>query len=205
MAMTLKIIVPPHPLISHWLTMLRDQSTPSPIYSTGLEQLGRWLTYEAIREWLPSRTELVQTSLSETEGRIIESRVPLLAIPNLPAGLQLWQGARDVLPNASLCLGGIPDSIENNAGIIIYHDQITNGDELLRDLKLLKEQKVESQRIKIITALASSPGLKKIGESFTDLTIYSACIDPGLTLENKISPGIGDPAKRINTRITTSN
>ena len=53
MAMTLHVVIPPHPLIGHWLSILRIESTPSPIYSTALEQLGKWLTYEALRDWLP--------------------------------------------------------------------------------------------------------------------------------------------------------
>ena len=205
MAMTLKIIVPPHPLIAHWLTMLRNASTPSVLYSTGYEQLGKWLTYEAIRDWLPCRKEDVETLNGVTEGTIIESRVSLLAVPSLPGGLQLWQGAREILPNANLCLGGIPNKIEKNAGIILYKDQIKNGESLLKDLSVLEKRKVDTNRIKIITALASSPGLKRIGESIADLTIYSACIDPTLTEEGDISPGIGNPSKRINTTITTSN
>ena len=203
--MTLKIIVPPHPLIAHWLTMLRNNSTPPSIYSVGLGQIGRWLTYEALREWLPYREEEVETATGKTTGTVIETRVPLLAIAKLPGGLELWQGARDILPNANLYLGEIPSSINQNAGILIYIDQISTGEDLIKDLMLLKEQNIESKRIKVITALASSPGLKKIGESFLDITIYSACIDPDLTEKGEIMPGIGNPIQRINTRIATTN
>ena len=203
MSMTLRIIVPPHPLIAHWLTILRASATPDAIYATGLEQLGRWLTYEAIRDWLPHRTEEVETTNGKTEGTIIETRVPLFVIPNLPAGLQLWQGARELLPTANLCLGGIPSAINENAGVILYIDEISTGEKLLDYINSLKEQKIESQRIKIITVLASSPGLKNIGEHFNDLTIYSACIDPEINKKGEICPGIGNPAIRINTRITT--
>ena len=203
--MTLKIIVPPHPFIGHWLTMLRNASTPKALYSTGLEQLGKWLTYEALREWLPHRYEEVETDLGKTEGIIIETRVPLLVIPNLPVGLALWQGARELLPNANLCLGGVPSSIEENAGLILYFDQITTGDLIISELIKLKKQNIDSNRIRIICALSSNPGLKKIGESFPDLTIYSACIDPEITKEGNIYPGIGKPASRINTRIEGTN
>jgi len=54
MSMSLRVIVPPHPLISHWLTILRNPTTPEILYATGLEQLGTWLTYEALRDWIPS-------------------------------------------------------------------------------------------------------------------------------------------------------
>ena len=41
MAMSLKVIVPPHPLIKHWLSILREKNTPDILYSTGYEQLGK--------------------------------------------------------------------------------------------------------------------------------------------------------------------
>ena len=43
MAMSLKVIVPPHPLIKHWLSILREKNTPKILYSTGYEQLGNGL------------------------------------------------------------------------------------------------------------------------------------------------------------------
>ena len=108
MAMSLRVVVPPHPLIGHWLTMLRHRETPPALYATAMQELGRWLTYEALRDWLPHRRELVPTASGETEGSVVESDVPLLALPVLPAGIELWQGARSVLPDASLCLEGVP-------------------------------------------------------------------------------------------------
>ena len=61
MSMSLKVIVPPHPLIKHWLSILRDPDTPNILYSTGYEQIGKWLTYEALRDWLPYKKELIVT------------------------------------------------------------------------------------------------------------------------------------------------
>ncbi len=203
--MTLHVVIPPHPLIGHWLSILRIETTPPAIYATAIEQLGKWLTYEALRDWLPNKTEKISTSNGVTDGVIIESSVPLLIIPSLPGGLLMWQGAKEILPNASLCFGGVPDEIENNAGIIIYCDQINSGKLLLQKLIKLKELNVESRRIRIITPLASSDGLKVIGESFSDLKIYSSCIDSTVNENGEIIPGIGIPSLRLNTRITSAH
>ncbi|MGA0279595.1 MAG: uracil phosphoribosyltransferase, partial [Vulcanococcus sp.] len=51
MSKTLRVVVPPHPLIGHWLTVLRDRETPQPLFATAMAELGRWLTYEAMRDW----------------------------------------------------------------------------------------------------------------------------------------------------------
>ncbi len=202
MAMTLHVVIPPHPLIGHWLSILRIESTPSAIYSTALEQLGKWLTYEALRDWLPHSKTEISTKHGNTEGLIIETRVPLLVLPNLPGGLQMWQGAREILPNAVLCLGGVPKEIEKNAGILIFCDQIDLGENLLKTLKKLKDSKIKSQQIRVISSLASNDGLKNVGESFPELKIYTSSIDPSVSKNGEIIPGIGNPSLRLNTRIT---
>ena len=69
MAMSLKVIVPPHPLIKHWLSILREKNTPNILYSTGYEQLGKWLTYEALRNWLPYKKEI---NAFFSEGKTID-------------------------------------------------------------------------------------------------------------------------------------
>ena len=200
MAMTLRVIVPPHPLIGHWLTMLRHRETPAPVYGTAMQELGRWLTYEALRDWLPHRRESIPTDTGTTEGTICEAGVPLLAMPLLPAGLELWHGARSVLPNAALCLNGVPEGIESNAGLILFVDQITDGQRLLKVLNQLQQQEVKGPRIRVIAALSANAGLKCLGEAIPDLTIHTACIDPDLRDNGLISPGIGDPLQRLNLR-----
>ena len=198
--MSLRVVVPPHPLIGHWLTMLRHRDTPPALYATALQELGRWLTYEALREWLPHRKESVPTPLAETEGTVVEAAVPLVAIPALPAGLELWQGARSVLPDACLCLNGIPSDIEANAGVILFVDQIADGAAVLNQLRQLQSLGVDGRRLRLITALCSSPGLKLLGEEIPDLTLHTACIDAELDPEGRIKPGIGDPVRRLNLR-----
>ncbi|WP_241462975.1 MULTISPECIES: uracil phosphoribosyltransferase [Prochlorococcus] len=199
--MTLRVVIPPHPLIGHWLSILRHKTTPGPIYSTGLEQIGKWLTYEALREWIPYRTEKIDTNKSETEGIIIDSAIPILGLTKFKNGLQLWMGARELLPNATLCLDTIPHNIDDKSGVIIYVDQIIKGDEILPSLETLVKYRIGMDQIRVITALTSNEGLINIAKDFPQLTIYSTCIDPDIANENELIPGIGDPQYRINTRV----
>ena len=202
MAKTLRVVVPPHPLIAHWLTVLRHEGTPSALYRTAMEELGRWLSYEALRDWLPHRREMVKTPLASTEGTMIETNVPLLAIPLLPGGLHLWEGARQVLPNADLCLGGVPTSIESKAGVMVLLDQIDDGEAVVSILSRLHQEGVDGRRLRVITTVCASPGLKRIGEAFPDITLHTACIDADLNEDNQILPGIGDPLLRLGIRST---
>ena len=202
MAKTLRVVVPPHPLIAHWLTVLRHEGTPAALYRTAMEELGRWLSYEALRDWLPHRREMVKTPLASTEGTMIETSVPLLAIPLLPGGLHLWEGARQVLPNADLCLGGVPTSIESKAGVMVLLDQIDDGEAVVSILSRLHQEGVDGRRLRVITSVCASPGLKRIGEAFPEITLHTACIDADLNEDNQILPGIGDPLLRLGIRST---
>ena len=200
MAMSLRVVVPPHPLIGHWLAMLRQRETPSALYATAMQELGRWLTYEALRDWLPHRQERIPTEQGEAESTVVEAGIPLLALPILPAGLELWQGGRHVLPDAALCLDGVPNDIAANTGVILFVDQISDGEGVLKVMQLLQEQGVDGRRIRLITALCASPGLKRLGETVPDLTLHTACIDESLNADGAIVPGIGDPVQRLRFR-----
>ena len=165
-----------------------------------MEELGRWLTYEALRDWLPHRRDTVQTPLASTEGTVIEAGVPLLAVPILPGALHLWEGARQVLPSAELCLGGLPEAIETQAGVVLLLDQISQGNDLIDLLRSLERLGVEAPRLRVITTLTASPGLKRIGETYPEITIHTACIDAELDEQQRILPGIGDPLQRLGIR-----
>jgi uracil phosphoribosyltransferase len=206
MAMSLRVVVPPHPLIGHWLTVLRDQHTPQPLYATATAELGRWLTYEALRDWLPHRRMAVQTDLAATEGDVVDTDVSLLALPVLTSGLGLWSGGQSVLPAARVAhpvltadrgIQGLPAAISDRAGVLVFIDQIASGERLMRLLNVLKERGVEGRRLRILTTLAAAPGLKLLGEQCPELTIYTACIDAAVNSSGRIVPGIGAVAERL--------
>ena len=202
MAMTLRVVVPPHPLIGHWLAVLRDRRTPGPLYGTATAELGRWLTYEALRDWLPHRPISVETERASCEGQVVDVSVPILAIPLCPEGLGLWDGAKAVLPAARVLHlhHGEPlplASIDPRCGVLVFAAEVGAAGELDALLAALRERGVQGPRLRVITALAASEGLRRLGEAFADLTIYTACIDPGLSAEGRISPGIGSVAERL--------
>ena len=212
MSKALRVVVPPHPLIGHWLTLLRDQDTPSALFGTARAELGRWLTYEALRDWIPYQRVAVQTPLAPTEGTVVDASVPLLAVPLLRGGLGLWEGARSVLPHAALApmaleqtatgtvsspFNGLPGSIPDRAGVLVFAPQVATGSRLLHVLEQLERRGVQGVRVRVITCVASSPGLKRLGERYGDLTLYTGCIDAELDPEQRILPGLGDPGDRL--------
>jgi uracil phosphoribosyltransferase len=217
MAMSLRVVVPPHPLIAHWLTLLRDSSTPSPLFATALGELGRWLTYEAVRDWLPQRQVEVETGRGVSGGTVVDGSVGLLAIPLLPAGLGLWEGARTVLPAAALApvladwpvqdaatepaaagsITGLPTGIGERVGVLLFLPELATAQTCLRLLEQLAALGVGGERLRIIAGIASAPALASLGEAYPDLTIYCACIDPALDPEGRSVPGFGDTRSRF--------
>jgi uracil phosphoribosyltransferase len=219
MSMSLRVVVPPHPLIAHWLTVLRDRETPAPLFATAMAELGRWLTYEALRDWLPERSVHVQTPLATSEGRLIDASVPVLAIPVLRGGLGLWQGAQTVLPASRVAhvglevigalpaekaalsshwyLDDLPESVGERVGVLVFLPVLARGATLVALLERLSRLGIHGRRLRVITSLASAPGLKAVGERFEDITIYCACIDPELDGAGQVLPGFGDAALRL--------
>jgi uracil phosphoribosyltransferase len=214
MGMTLRVVVPPHPLIGHWLSVLRERSTPSALYGSAMAELGRWLSYEALRDWLPHRTIPIGAEGGATEGQVVDASVPLLVVPMLRAGLGLWQGGQGVVPTAQVAhvglarestgaeldwyLDALPAPIAERTGLLIFTAQIASGASLAALLERLRALGVQGRRLRVVTAVAASPGLKLLGERFPELTIYCACIDAELDASSgNPLPGIGNPALRL--------
>ncbi len=107
MALQLRVYVPEHPLIKHWLAVARDANTPSVLFKSAMTELGRWLTYEATRTWLPIIETQVQTPLAVCDAIFVNPEIPIAVIPILRAGLVLLDGAQNILPVASIYHLGI--------------------------------------------------------------------------------------------------
>ena len=205
MAMSLKVIVPPHPLIKHWLSILREKNTPNILYSTGYEQLGKWLTYEALRNWLPYKKEIINTDSGNADGFFINNDYPIKVFAMMPEGLSLWYGSKEVIPNSTLWLGELPQNIEANEGVIFYSEQVTTKSKSIDTLLKLKELGVDSNRILLITAICTNKGLNEIAKSFPNQVIYTSCIDEEDENTKLLLPGIGNPLLRLSTIFQDKN
>jgi uracil phosphoribosyltransferase len=72
-----------------------------------MTELGRWLTYEAVRDWLPTMDTTVQTPLASCPATFINTEIPVVVVPILRAGLSLLDGAQSLLPLSSIYHLGI--------------------------------------------------------------------------------------------------
>ena len=212
MAPQLKIYVPPHPLIKHWLGVARDKDTPPTLFKTAMVELGRWLTYEAIREWLPTIDTQVETPLAVAPATLIDPQVPIATIPVLRAGLSLWEGAQTLLPLASTyhlglvrneetlqpsCyLNKLPAQFAPNTHILILEPMLATGGSIMLTMEEVSKRGGNPGLTRIISVVASPPALQQLGAEYPELNIYSAMIDEQINEKGFIVPGLGDAGDR---------
>ncbi|MCD8489976.1 MAG: uracil phosphoribosyltransferase [Desertifilum sp.] len=212
MALQLRVYVPPHPLVKHWLGVSRDAATPSVLFRSAMTELGRWLTYEAMRDWLPTLDLTVETPLAECPISLINPEVPVVVVPILRAGLALMDGAKDLLPLASIyhlglvrneetlqasCyLNKMPSQFDPQTRVLICDPMLATGGSIMMAMDELTQRGVNPEFVRIISVVAAPPALQKLGTVYPSLTIYTACIDETLNDRGYIVPGLGDAGDR---------
>lgn len=208
----LLVYVPPHPLIKHWISVLRNELSPPPIFKSALAELGRYLIYEASRDWLTTVTGEVQTPCGVANVEFIDPRDPVRVVPILRAGLVLVEHISSVLPatqtyhvgfqrdettlKPSLYLNKLPEKFPDNACVIVADPMLATGGTMSATIDLLKERNVDHKLIRVVSAVAAPPALKLLGERFPGLRVYTGIIDPSLNEKGFIVPGLGDAGDR---------
>ena len=213
MTLQLRIYVPPHPLIKHWLAVARDEATPSVLFRCAMTELGRWLTYEAAREWLPTTETTVQSPLASCPATFIDPEMPIAVVPILRAGLGLLEGAQTLLPLASiyhlglvrdeqtlqpLCyLNALPDKLDPRTRVLITDPMLATGGSIMAAMAELTHRGIDPALTRIVCVVAAPPALQQLSEAYPGLIIYTATIDEGLNEQGYIVPGLGDAGDRI--------
>ena len=213
MTLQLRVYVPPHPLIKHWLGVARDAATPSTLFRSAITELGRWLTYEAIRDWLPTIDATVETPLAPCPATFINPEIPIVVIPILRAGLGLLDGAQALLPLASIyhlglvrneetleasCyLNKLPEKIDPQTRVLIVDPMLATGGTTIAAMDELTKRGVDPALVRIVAVVAAPPALQKLGTAYPSLNIYTAAIDEILNDRGFIVPGLGDAGDRI--------
>ncbi len=212
MTSKLRIYVPPHPLIKHWLAVARDEATPSVLFRSAMTELGRWLTYEAIREWLPTVETQVNTPLAPAAATFVNPEVPIAVVPILRAGLSLLEGAQALLPLASVYHMGVvrneetlqpsvylnkfPDRFHPQTRILITEPMMATGGTITTVIGELTQRGIDPAFIRIISVVTAPPALQKLNQSFPEIVIFAATIDEEVNEKGYIVPGLGDAGDR---------
>ncbi|KAE9588747.1 putative uracil phosphoribosyltransferase [Lupinus albus] len=206
------VYVPPHPLIKHWVSVLRNEQTPSPIFRNAMAELGRLLMYEASRDWLPTVSGEIQSPMGVASVEFIDPREPVAVIPILRAGLALAEHASSILPatktyhlgisrneetlQPTTYLNKLPEKFAEGSKVFVVDPMLATGGTIVAAVTLLKERGVDNKQIKVISACAAPPALQKLSEQFPGLHVYTGIIDPIVNEKGFIIPGLGDAGDR---------
>ena len=212
MSLQLRVYVPDHPLIKHWLAVARDKNTPSVLFKSAMTELGRWLTFEASRYWLPTAEMKVQTPLAECPATLVNPAAPIAVVPILRAGLALLDGAQTLLPLASIyhlglerneetlqssCyLNKLPLKFPDQTRILVLEPMLATGGSIMMAMAELTSRGADPALMRIVSVVAAPSALKQLGEEYPTLNIYTAIIDEGLNGKGYIVPGLGDAGDR---------
>nr|YP_010925883.1 uracil phosphoribosyltransferase [Neoporphyra seriata]WKD84115.1 uracil phosphoribosyltransferase [Neoporphyra seriata] len=185
--MQLKIKIASHPLIQHWAAILTNNNNPGTILRTACSELGKWITYEIMREWLVTETIELKTNISIS---LINSHYKYIIVIIMPYGFILAEGARALLPTANIALvndnniiNNIPDQLNSFTKVLIL-DLFLDEAIITPVLKDLVKKGVILNNIKIACLECGTSQLNQLGHSWSKLEVYTTKVNSAGHEEN---------------------
>ena len=206
----MRVHVADHPLITHRLTVLRDERTTSPVFRQLTEELVTLLAYEATRGVRVEPIE-IQTPVTRTSGVKISEPRPIV-VPILRAGLGMLEGMVKLLPTAEVGFLGIlrneetlepstyaerlPDDLSDRQCFVLDPMLATGGSLGAAINYLFDRGAVDVTAICILAAPEGLAALEKlVGDR--DVSLVLGAVDERLDEHGYIVPGLGDAGDRL--------
>ena len=220
----MRLHVADHPLISHKLSVLRDQSTPQPTFRLLVDELVTLLAYEATRDVRTEQREVL-TPVAATIGTHLADPKPLV-VPVLRAGLGMLAGMMRRLPTAEVGFLGLrrpprgaggspgPRRDEETLQAITYANRLPDdlagrqcfvldpmlatGGTLAATIDYLFERGAHD--VTCICLIAAPEGIELVENHVgdrADVTVVVAAVDERLNDKAYIVPGLGDAGDRL--------
>ncbi|GAA3931626.1 uracil phosphoribosyltransferase [Microbacterium soli] len=206
----MRVHVADHPLITHKLTVLRDERTPSPVFRQLTEELVTLLAYEATRNVKVAPIE-VTTPITTTTGVKIAEPRPIV-VPILRAGLGMLEGMVKLLPTAEVGFLGmvrdettfqpttyaerLPSDLSDRQCFAI-DPMLATGGSLGAAIQFLFDRGAKD--VTAICLLGTPEGVaaieKLVGDR--DVTLVLGALDERLNEKGYIVPGLGDAGDRL--------
>jgi uracil phosphoribosyltransferase len=206
----MRVHIADHPLITHKLTVLRDERTPSPVFRQLTEELVTLLAYEATRGVRVAPVQ-IQTPVAPATGVRIGEPRPLV-VPILRAGLGMLEGMVKLLPTAEVGFLGmvrdeqtllpttyaerLPTDLSDRQCFVL-DPMLATGGSLGAAIDFLFQR--GAQDITAICLLGTPEGIARIDEQVgdRDVTLVLGARDERLNARGYIVPGLGDAGDRL--------
>jgi uracil phosphoribosyltransferase len=208
----MKVHVADHPLISHKLTVLRDERTDSPTFRRLVEELVTLLAYEATRD-VRTMTVKITTPVTKTEGKKMAEPRPVV-VPILRAGLGMLEGMAKLVPTAEIGFLGmvrdektlqastyanrLPEDLSGRQCFVL-DPMLATGGTLIAAFHFLID--LGATDITAICILAAPEGIAAVEKEFANnkvpITLVTGALDEKLNEHGYIVPGLGDAGDRL--------
>ena len=208
----MKIHIASHPLLTHKLTVLRDEKTDSPTFRRLTEEIVTLLAYEAMRE-VKTVPVSVKTPVAMAQGEQLAKPKPVV-VPILRAGLGMLEGMSRLIPTAEIgFLGMVRDEITlkattyanrlpedlTNRQCYILDPMLATGGTLVSAIEFLAAKGATD--ITAICILAAPEGIAVLEKAFAtsklSLKLVTGALDERLNEKGYIVPGLGDAGDRL--------
>ncbi|KAI0637949.1 UDP-N-acetylglucosamine 1-carboxyvinyltransferase [Trametes polyzona] len=204
-----KLHVLAHPIVNARLSKLRQMSTNSKEFREGIHDISLILGIEASRD-LEEETFTGTTPIGPFTGAVIKPNIGLT--PILRAGMGMTNALLDLFPAASVYHLGIfrekvslqpveyysklpPNPTVDQ--VFLLDPLIATGGTACAAMNMIIEWGIPINKIKLLCVLASQDGLNRVQAEFPGVEIWVAAVDPHLTPNGLISPGLGDTGDRL--------
>ena len=196
-----------HPLVQHYLSILRQHSTAAPDFRRASAALTRLLVMEAAK-CLELQACTLQTPLEATVGARIA--LPVVFVPILRAGLGMLDVSMEIIPHSSVGYIGLerdeataeascyyakmPD-LRAAKHVFLLDPMLATGGSALQSIARLKA--LGAQRISMVCIIAAPEGVQALQAAHPDVALIAAVIDRELDANKYIRPGLGDFGDRL--------
>jgi uracil phosphoribosyltransferase len=207
-----KIHIADHPLITHKLTVLRDERTDSPTFRRLTEEIVTLLAYEATRE-VKVESVNVKTPVAMAQGLHLAKPKPVV-VPILRAGLGMLEGMSRLIPTAEIGFLGmvrdektlqattyanrLPEDLTGRQCYIL-DPMLATGGTLVAAIEFLLAKGATD--ITAICILAAPEGIAVLEKAFANskvaIKLVTGALDERLNEHGYIVPGLGDAGDRL--------
>lgn len=202
-----KLVIFDHPLMSHKLSIIRNEKTNTKDFRETVSEIANLMAYEATRN-VPMKEVEVKTPIAVAKSSMIDGDIVI--VPILRAGLGMVEGIQRLIPQAKVGHIGLfrneetlepelyyskfPSNIAEST-VLLVDPMLATGGSCAKAIDILKEYGVK--RIIYMGIVGVDAGINKVRERHPDIDIYLAAKDEKLNEKGYIVPGLGDCGDRL--------
>lgn len=196
-----------HPLVQHYLTILRDRSTKASQFRRCSRSITEVIMVEAAKLLSLEPVE-VETPLETTKGARLSTGV--VFVPILRAGLGMLDPAMGIIPGSSVGYIGMerdeataeascyyakmPD-LSQSSQVFVLDPMLATGGSAAQCVEQVKAH--GAKKVNMVCIIAAPEGIAAFEAAHPDVAIVAGKIDRELNAQKYILPGLGDFGDRL--------